>query len=666
MATLAELENAIDAMLNHPLGVRRHQLVRRVEEKAYEAYVFGLCLRAVRELRVTPVLRGITGPPNPFIFRGAPGQIHSQSRNFGYAEFSLNGQNFEIHACVEFKGTSGMTHELDVCILRGEDADRCRTWPDDPPSASLIAGWECKFYAGNLQKGLGRAFVGLIDDMGGNVRLNGFCSNSVHPQLLDYFQPRRRPHPHFQLTPLEPYDALKKILNTIRSGLEDLPALREHPRIRVSWSLGAGNWARIPWISLADERETTSTQRGTYCVFLFPEDMSGAYLTLNQGVTETIDKHGRLEGRKVLRQKAQAMRSIVGDQIGSRFSIDDEIDLRTDGSLGQDYEASTVAYRLYSKGEFPPDSELNEDLAILLSAYANVLTPPPPVRPGPRRQPTYTIDDFVRESRLSSERIKRWQASLLRKKQIILQGPPGTGKTFVAERLAQLLVSETAGFWNMVQFHPSYAYEDFMQGIRPSVEGGALSYSIEPGRFLQFCKHAKDTNGPAVLIIDEINRGNLSRIFGELMYLLEYRDKEVPLASGGSAFRIPKNVYLIGTMNTADRSIALVDHALRRRFSFIYLEPDYDVLKSHLSEHGLPVDSLIKTLKALNTAIDDRHYSVGISFFLTDGKQLRSTLEEIWRGEIEPYLEEYFYDQPDKAKAFRWETLVAGEMADWA
>lgn len=160
MATLAELERAIDALLGHPVGVGMYQLVRRVEEKAYEPYVFGLALRAVRELGVTPVLRGINGPANPFIFRGAPGQIHSRSRNFGYAEFSLNGQNFEIHAGVEFKGTSGMTHELDVCIIRSEDADKCRRMPDDPPAASLIAGWECKFYAGNLQKGLGRAFVG--------------------------------------------------------------------------------------------------------------------------------------------------------------------------------------------------------------------------------------------------------------------------------------------------------------------------------------------------------------------------------------------------------------------------------------------------------------------------------------------------------------------------
>jgi hypothetical protein len=204
MATLAELDAAIENLLSHPLGIGHYQLVRRVEEKAYEAYVFGLCLRAARELGVTPVLRGISGAPNPFIFRGAPGQIHSTARNYGYATFSLNGFDFEIHAGVEYMGTSGMTHELDVCIMRGEDARNCRLQPDDPSPASVIAGWECKFYAGNLQKGLGRAFVGLVDDMGTNMRVSGFCSNSVHPQLLEYFRPQRRPFPYFRLTPLEP------------------------------------------------------------------------------------------------------------------------------------------------------------------------------------------------------------------------------------------------------------------------------------------------------------------------------------------------------------------------------------------------------------------------------------------------------------------------------
>lgn len=224
MATLADLQAAIDALLQHPLGASQYQLVSPVEDKAYEAYIFGLCLRAVRELNVTPVLRGINGTPTPFVFRGGPGQIHSRTRNYGYAEFSLNGQGFEIHAGVEFRGTSRMMHELDVCIMRAGEADRCRgTPPDDPACANLIAGWECKFYAGNLTKVLGRAFVGLIDDMGTNLRLAGLCSNSLHPQLRDYFQPQNRPHPHFQLTPLQPSNE-DIFVNQIKGELKKMTA----------------------------------------------------------------------------------------------------------------------------------------------------------------------------------------------------------------------------------------------------------------------------------------------------------------------------------------------------------------------------------------------------------------------------------------------------------
>lgn len=204
MATLQDLEQAIDALLAHPLGPGSYQLVSRVEEKAYEAYVFGLALRAVRQLGAIPVLRGISALPNPFVFRGGPGQIHSQYRNYGYATFTLNGQNFEIHAGVEFAGTSGMTHELDVCIMRAEDADRCRQQPNDPPASSLVAAWECKFYDSTLNKTLARAFMGLLDDMGGNIRVAGFCSNQTHPQITLYLKPDRRPDPDLPLTPLEP------------------------------------------------------------------------------------------------------------------------------------------------------------------------------------------------------------------------------------------------------------------------------------------------------------------------------------------------------------------------------------------------------------------------------------------------------------------------------
>jgi hypothetical protein len=204
MATLQELESAIDTLLDHPFGVAQYQLVQRVGEKAYEAYVFGLCMRAVRELGVTPVLKGIFGQPVPFVFRGAPGAIHSPYRNYGYVEFSLNGQRFEIHAGVEYRGTSDMKHELDVSLMRAEDADTCRQNANDPGANSLIGGWECKFYAGTLDKALGRQFVGLVKDLGSNIRDRGLCSNATNQQLRLYFKPKDRPFPHFQLTPLEP------------------------------------------------------------------------------------------------------------------------------------------------------------------------------------------------------------------------------------------------------------------------------------------------------------------------------------------------------------------------------------------------------------------------------------------------------------------------------
>jgi 5-methylcytosine-specific restriction endonuclease McrBC GTP-binding regulatory subunit McrB len=152
------------------------------------------------------------------------------------------------------------------------------------------------------------------------------------------------------------------------------------------------------------------------------------------------------------------------------------------------------------------------------------------------------------------------------------------------------------------------------------------------------------------------------------MYLLEYRNKSKPLAGEGEecTFNIPKKVFVIGTMNTADRSIALVDHALRRRFTFIYLGPDYDVLRKQLAKSELAADPLIEALRTVNASIDDRNYEVGISFFLKDGPYLRSTLADIWRGEIEPYLEEYFYDQPGKIEALRWKTVAGGRLAAWA
>ncbi|BAY21953.1 ATPase [Calothrix sp. NIES-2100] len=269
-------------------------------------------------------------------------------------------------------------------------------------------------------------------------------------------------------------------------------------------------------------------------------------------------------------------------------------------------------------------------------------------------KPRYTLNQFSDNIGIEDIEIKRWIRAVNRKRQVILYGSPGTGKTFIAEHLAKHLIGGGDGFLEIVQFHPSYTYEDFIQGIRPQSEDGKLTYPLVPGRFLEFCKKAEFCQDTCVLIIDEINRANLAQVFGELMYLLEYRDKEIPLA-GGNTFRIPKNVRIIGTMNTADRSIALIDHALRRRFAFIELRPNYDVLRRYHQKTGVAVEGLINILQQLNQVIADKNYEIGISFFLTDN--LREDIEDIWRMEIEPYLEEYFFNQIEKVENFRWDTI---------
>lgn len=273
-------------------------------------------------------------------------------------------------------------------------------------------------------------------------------------------------------------------------------------------------------------------------------------------------------------------------------------------------------------------------------------------------RPRYTLDQFLEDTGLDEETLERWLKAIRRKGQAIFFGPPGTGKTFVAEHLARHLASGGDGFVDLVQFHPSYAYEDFVQGIRPQArEDGLLEYSVVPGRLINFCQRASKCQGTCVLIIDEINRANLARVFGELMYLLEYRDKEIPLAVDGTPFKIPSNVRIIGTMNTADRSIALVDHALRRRFAFFRLQPDYKILnRFHQKENtDFPVDKLIQVLQDLNRAINDPHYELGISYFLKPN--LKDHIEDIWRMEVEPYLDEYFFDNRKSADKFLWESI---------
>jgi hypothetical protein len=316
---------------------------------------------------------------------------------------------------------------------------------------------------------------------------------------------------------------------------------------------------------------------------------------------------------------------------------------------------------------FSPYPGMSNDLNVLNQNAFGYLKPKNStvIQPGIGKR--YSIADCVAETGLSEKEVNRLLRLLRRKKQIVLQGPPGTGKTYIAERLARVLAEENAGILQTVQFHASYAYEDFVYGLRPVAKNDTLLFKGTPGIFMDFCSRASTLapGSSAVLVIDEINRANLSRVLGELMYLLEYRGKSLQIPGSQTPFTIPANVYLIGTMNTADRSIAVVDHALRRRFGFAFIAPDYETLRSYLTKHSLPATSLITTLQRINQLIEDRNYQIGISFFMSDGTALPATLPDVWQSEIEPYLEEYFFDQPERIESMRWDALRKSDLKEW-
>lgn len=351
----------------------------------------------------------------------------------------------------------------------------------------------------------------------------------------------------------------------------------------------------------------------------------------------------------------------IYNQVSEALLKDEDLTAMLDNALSEDCYQDPFAHTLAVDFGYYLDKKYlksETDTTIIENKMSDTQS----IQPS---ETSYSKENFLKEVYISALEYDNLCALLERKKNIILQGAPGVGKTFTAKRLAYAIMGEKDDTRiEFVQFHQNYSYEDFVMGYKPTSDGG---FELRAGVFHQFCKKAaNDLDRKYFFIIDEINRGNLSKIFGELLMLIEddYRDKgdnknTITLAYSDEHFAVPDNLYIIGMMNTADRSLAMIDYALRRRFSFFSMKPGFDSDGFKEYQKALNNDkftALINKIKELNTRINEllgSGFEIGHSYFCNQTQITDEWLFSIVNYDIIPMLEEYWFDNSDEVDKWR-------------
>ena len=423
----------------------------------------------------------------------------------------------------------------------------------------------------------------------------------------------------------------------------------------VKGSVGQGNWADIPWVAILDTKITTSTQKGVFIVYLLAKNTGSLYLTLNQGCTDILNKKNSRRGTiAIMRNEAV---SIIAQLDSRNFCSDEKIFLGTGlTERGELYQQGTIFYKEYKKNLLPSDDELVDDLHRMLGIYQDYAT-------------KFTENNL--DSETNGNTIMK-QSNLNNE---IYYGVPGTGKTFTIQNEYINNAQRKANTFS-VTFHQAFSYEEFVEGLKAELSSDKtqVSYMVKPGIFYEACEKAANLAGASSLqdlindperqakmnkaiseekvvyfCIDEINRGNVAAIFGDLISLIENskrigKENEmlVTLPYSKKIFGVPANLKIIGTMNTADRSIQLLDSALRRRFSFVECKPDYSKITNETAK------SILKNINAKIRAYLGKDYQIGHTYLMDAKTDLDIFI--VLRDKIIPLLEEYFYGETDKIR----------------